>query len=250
MKTLLLQKIKIYFENSHNIEKILHWIFILTLISIFIPINLSSNLNTHESIYTVSWIFYFFIPIPLFCLWVGIRYKRKGYKCKKNITLGIIYTILFIIYGSFCFWVVDFLQDDYTLVLKLEEKIKFDFPSQGNIKTDSLYNIKENDMTWKSKSLVYYSEEDTKILEENIKNSSLWIKKLNSFQKILEAPIVQHHQNHKEYYMIYIEELESYNEIPDESGTYTIDYLLYDATWKNVYIYKYTYDFIKNEDER
>lgn len=47
------------------------------------------------------WLFFVPVPIPLSSLILGIIYKRKGYKATKNIVVGIIFTTLLSIYGSF-----------------------------------------------------------------------------------------------------------------------------------------------------
>lgn len=239
-----IRTIKSYFYNPFYINKILHCIFILTLISVFFPLIIWGSLEVGEifSGMTHSWVFFLFLPIPLFCLWIGIKYKKAGYKCKKNIVLGIFYSLLFITLGSNSFIYEDFFSKDYAIVLEVEKKIKFDLPNQGKINTEFLMDEKE-ERTGESRSYVSYSKEEIKRLEERILNSELWIKKLNSFQSMMEPSFVVHYGNHEEYYMFYIEELDCYNEIPEKSGIYTIDYLVYDATAKGLYIYQYAYDF-------
>ena len=47
------------------------------------------------------WKFFLIIPIPLSSLILGIIFTTKGYKCKKNIIVGIIMIVILSIFGTF-----------------------------------------------------------------------------------------------------------------------------------------------------
>lgn len=49
------------------------------------------------------WILYLFTPIPLASVAFGYILRKKGLKWKKNVVIGIIFTMLLILYGSFTF---------------------------------------------------------------------------------------------------------------------------------------------------
>ena len=49
------------------------------------------------------WVFFLFLPVPIASIVFGFYLKKKGYKYKKNVVVGIIMAALLCIYGSFNF---------------------------------------------------------------------------------------------------------------------------------------------------
>ena len=49
------------------------------------------------------WVFFLFLPIPMASVGFGFYLKKKGYRYKKNVIVGIIMGALLCIYGSFVF---------------------------------------------------------------------------------------------------------------------------------------------------
>ena len=90
------------------IDKRLITLFVLSLVSIrvvFLLISFVVSISSFSSFpytyFNYMWICLLFIPIPLISMLLGIKYKKRKHRCKKNIIAGLIVTILFATLGSF-----------------------------------------------------------------------------------------------------------------------------------------------------
>ena len=66
-------------------------------------------------------------------------YKRKGYKCKRNIIGGVIISFVLLIYGSFTFAFASETSHDESYLQKIEQQVNFEFPEAQYISIDYGY---------------------------------------------------------------------------------------------------------------
>lgn len=79
-------------------------LFTTSLLSLFLALYWVMALSNANNLFIENmWIFFLMIPIPLASAIFGFIMKFKGYKYKKNVIIGIIMTIIMLIYGSFTF---------------------------------------------------------------------------------------------------------------------------------------------------
>lgn len=78
-------------------------LFTASLCTLLVGIPFIATLSSAESYIPNMWILYLLTPIPIASIVFGGVLKKKEYKYKKNIIVGIIMTILLCIYGSFAF---------------------------------------------------------------------------------------------------------------------------------------------------
>lgn len=72
-------------------------------ISFALALSVSMSSENDSAVLNNMWVFFLFLPIPISSVIVGFILKSKGYKYKKNIIIGFIFTFLLCIYGSFSF---------------------------------------------------------------------------------------------------------------------------------------------------
>ncbi len=91
------------------------------------------------------WMFLLFIPVPIYCIVIGVKYKKQGYKCLKNIVVGLIITIIFLIYGFGSFALKDQISHDPYNFHQVEKVVGMNFPDEGKISVAIRYeeNVKK-----------------------------------------------------------------------------------------------------------
>ena len=91
-------------KQQNFISKLLLVIFIATIFSIYgalITIGLSAQNIPNHLVVKKLWIFWLWLPIPILSIILGLKYKKYEIKCSRNITAGIIISILLFILGLF-----------------------------------------------------------------------------------------------------------------------------------------------------
>ena len=133
--------------SNKKINSILIIFFVLSIASIFMALGIvaifvnTSLLPTFPlSMVEYMWMFYLFIPIPLASIVLGVVFKRKGYKCKKNIIVGCIMTPLLFLYG--CFWIKFYpsITHDTSYIVSLSNTISITIPSDSYVSIVTDYN--------------------------------------------------------------------------------------------------------------
>ena len=149
----------------------------------------------------------------------------------------------YIIYACFTFMYFankDRLLDDYTYLTKLEEKINFDFPNQGKILTDKIHLITNDNYKMIAISTVdFENKKEMETFEQSIKQSNIWTNSKSSYLQIIKPTFYTSTYDINDYYLIYIDTLNTINTIPTPSGTYKAYYLNYDYLEKKLFIYEY-----------
>lgn len=93
--------------------------------------------------------------------------------------------------------------------------------------------------------IIFENKDEIKDLENRIKNSTLWF---NDNVTLLEeiAPISYINLSNKNnYYLIYIDDLKTFNTLPSESGVYKMFCFVYNMKKNDLDIYEYYLSFNK-----
>lgn len=233
--------------NDNQFKKIfLLLLFWLSIASLFIGSELAIFLSKVTNDLTeckYMWVLLLFLPIPIFSITLGIKYKKVGYHCKKNIIGGTIIIILLCIYSYFTVFYFahkDYLFDDYSYLNKLEEKIQFDFPNKGKIFTSKLGKIQMPSYQIIATSTVEFdNQEEIEDLEKRIQYSNIWTNNNTTILQSTEPTIYITENNQNIYYLIYIEDLNTFNQIPNQTGKYRTFCFIYDLDKNILNIYEY-----------
>lgn len=192
-----------------------------------------------------GFIFLIFSFIPIMSLVLGVYYRKKGYLCKKNIVGGAIMSLIMLMAtfsAFFSYYVVkDKYSDDYSYLDNLESIINFEFPDNGDILVDTSFNFNIDDYNILSHTTVTFNnEEEISMFNNSISNSNNWVTKNSSYLKMLEPTFFV---SESDYYMVYINDLNLYNTVPTNSGTYHMYYLEYKEAESKLNIYEYYLNF-------
>lgn len=214
-------------------------LFIFTLLTLYIALALVSvkTNNSNSAMTENMWRFFLVLPIPLASLILGIIYKRKGFKTTKNIVAGIIFTLLLSIYGSFTFIFSGMYSHDYSYVNRIETEIGLDLPDSGIVTTQRWSSGVEQEtqtdiVEYLFKSdITFTNEAEIQKFNTEIGESSLWLASVST-PLMGEIPAMFSYLTLSDQYdcfMIYNADLDTYNSIPEKSGTYRFAYIAYDS---------------------
>ena len=159
-------------------------------------------------------------------------------KCTKNIVTGIIAIFILLILSSFPLL---FPGQDYNLIDSYRDIIDVKLPNNGDLNVLNFEKSPDNDKINYTFINVYYSKNETNILEGNIKKSEKWIKykNLTPKQKVLIPSICE--INSSSYFLFYNKTINEYNKLPDNIGIYEMYVVKYDTLMKNLEIHKFKY---------
>lgn len=252
-------------EKCAKMRKFLIFLFILTIVSIWIailiPLGLADMNMPHYvmeyfpdvkvSAYNFSvsvpyapvldylWGAWLLFPIPLLSMILGIKYYRKGLKCKKNIVAGIIVMILLLLMGIMTY--INPVEQEYKNAFEHQEVLGVKLPKEGR-----LFKIKLNQT--KNPQLIYMlwkNKDEANSFYKEIKENKNWIPLSKVDPNVSTSLISKCTSQKKEcYYSIYIEETKKYNKLPDKNGLYNIHSMLYDPEISSLKMEQFT-DFIR-----
>jgi len=235
-------------KNAGVIRLILLVLFIVSFFTVHFAMMLSAAISDDGAFSSVknSWLFYLMLPIPLTSLVIGIIYKRKGFKSTKNIVVGIIFTILLLIYGSFSFFFNNVSSDDYSYVTNIETEISFDLPNEGKISTMNWTSGTQTSVIADIMSdVAFTNEEEISKFNIEISESDLWV---TSMKTTLTSLLPLTYSSYPtsdlyDYFMIYNIDLKIYNVLPKHSGTYRYVFIAYNSSKGTMKIGEYSLDF-------
>lgn len=206
------------------------------------------NINNATGVDAFSYTYGAFlgIIIPLLSLILGIIYHGKGIKCVKNIVIGIIMSGFILLISSISLISDTFnFQKDYSEINVYKDIIGIELPKEAkytSIKWDQSYLKNHISSTAKFKD-----KDESEIFYSNIKNSNNWIM-MDNVSTILNNFIPDSmicYSKNKCYYSVYIDELGSYNTIPNETGDYHVKALMYDPDINTLKIEDFEYSYKK-----
>lgn len=245
----IFQKLKIKIRNRVSQTKfkknMLIILFILTILSLYLALGTISFVAEKNGRldYEYMWICLLFLPISISSIILGIKYRRKGYLCKKNIVGGIIITILLLMYGILPFGSID---NDYSYVDKLEKIINFELPNTGTISLEDYSDvIISPSFELISKGYITFTDEkEIKIFEESISLSTIWKNKNTSYMQMQEPNSIIVQLSGKIYYLLFNKDENTYNTVPTKEGKYEMYFIMYDMDENKMYTLNYKYKFI------
>ena len=102
-------------------------LFVLSICTIWGALIGVATLNGINQAMTENmWVFFVFLPIPIASIVFGFYLKKKGYKYKKNVIVGIIMATLLFIYGSFTFIFSNLYSHSDEPILNAEQVLNID----------------------------------------------------------------------------------------------------------------------------
>lgn len=238
------------------VKRVLLFLFIVTLISLWgAMFTMQFALDiTHAhgfDFVKMTWVFWLWLPIPILSIIFGIKYKRAGFKCTKNIVAGVIMGFLLAVYGAF--WMIPTFSEDYNQNISQDYHILdsyklilgVELPDNGDLTRQYYGEYFEPDKTEYAQISVYYDQEDTSRLEAEIIHNENWISgaEMKSNLKVYMPSMMIHAYDENDYLSFYNKTLGTYNTLPEKAGNYEVYAMRYDVEEKYLEIceFKYTY---------
>lgn len=185
------------------------------------------------------WGAWLILPIPLLSIVLGIKYYRKGLKCKKNIVVGVVVMILLLIMGFMTY--INPVEQEYKNTFEHQEILGVKLPKEGRLFKLKLNQAKNPELIY----MLWKNKEEVKSFYKEIKENKNWIP-LSKVDPNVSTSLISKCTSQKEecYYSIYIEETKEYNKIPAKNGLYNIHSMLYDPEISSLKMEQFT-DFIR-----
>jgi len=221
-------------------------LFVITILSLYAAILTFALVafSTDSNVFNFTknaWVIWLWLPIAILSIVLGIKYKKAGFKCTKNIVAGFIVAFLLLAYGSFYFFPTH--EEDYNKIYEYQDIIGIELPNNGSLKIQEFGTYFEEDKTENIIINAYYKDDAVTNFEKEIENNNNWILS-NDMKSILKIYIpfnVILYQN--SYVSIYNKTNNEYNKIPTKSGSYEIYTMIYDMKNNKLEIYKYNYSY-------
>ena len=188
---------------------------------------------------------FLFLPIPIASIVFGFYLKKKGYKYKKNVIVGVIMAVLLCIYGSFAFVFSDIYSHSDEPILKAEQMMNIDIPQHTHINTQDWTKGTQSERRGYIYSIsdIYFEDTIVEQFEKNISNDANWISNIpNDMVGITSyfCDVVM-----SDYYIIYNKDTGEFNKLPSSSGTYVFMNILYDAERNTMKLIEYQIEYTK-----
>lgn len=209
---------------NKRIKRISIWLVVLSVVTIFGALfsmsgSVYKSIDSVEGLYYMAknlWHFYLFLPITITSIIFGLYYRKKGYRVRKNIIVGIIFSFLLIVYGSMGFSVSPSFSTDIKYLEELEAEINFDFPADVTIIThfgDNGEPRSYDDYYREYESVVrFHDESNFSSLIEKIAADDRWLDTLPGDLIAFIPDIYYFETKYYDYYMIYCFENNEFNE--------------------------------------
>ena len=188
---------------------------------------------------------YLFIPIPLISLAFGIYATKKGYRCIKNIVIGIIISVMLFLFGSIPFMFGNFLSETPDLYVKAEELTGIDLPDYTSITTTN-WTISQQTT---AQGYIFTSTDiriknlDSESFRSRISRDDRWLETVPTSLTGIASTICL--SRHHDYVLIYNIDTGEYNTLPDENGTYRFMNIIFNNKSNSITIVDYEIEYIK-----
>jgi len=229
-----------------KIRRFLMILFILTLLSVHIGVFLWGVIMQYLDIPPLLfneylWIMYFCLPVPITSIILGFIYKGKGFKCTKNIVAGFIMASFIMMIGLFSFIPMydEKYEENYEEIYTYEEMFGINLPE----------NIKYNKISWDTSYLKEHtshrifltSDEDVENVSKQISNIYLKQDEISTHLKAIMPTDIFPLEPNDSYYLVYIKDLDKYNECPTKTGNYHIYTIMFTKDTGYIQIDNYIY---------
>ena len=231
-------------KNKLKIISIL--LFVLSICTIWgalIGVAILSGIN--QAMTENMWIFFLFLPVPIASIVFGFYLKKKGYKYKKNVIVGIIMAALLCIYGSFTFIFSDIYSHGDEPIVNTEQMLNIDIPTHSRINTQDWTKGTQSVPRGYiySTSDIYFDDTAVGQFEKNISNDAKWISDIPNDMVGITSYFCDIQTS--DYYIIYNKDTGEFNKLPSSSGTYVFINILYNAESNTMKLVEYQIEYTK-----
>ena len=221
-------------------------LFVLSICTIWgalIGVSILSGIN--QAMTENMWIFFLFLPVPIASIVFGFYLKKKGYKYKKNVIVGIIMSALLCIYGSFTFIFSDIYSHGDEPIVNTEQMLNIDIPTHSRINTQDWTKGTQSVPRGYiySTSDIYFDDTAVGQFEKNISNDAKWISDIPNDMVGITSYFCDIQTS--DYYIIYNKNTGEFNKLPSASGTYVFINVLYNAESNTMKLVEYQIEYTK-----
>ena len=225
---------RFFVELNPKIDMMLKAMFALSILSIFFAlfaIAAATGDSTTEALSLENmWIMYTFIPIPAVSAILGIVFRRKNYRCTKNIVAGVIVTFILSIFGSFPQLMTQTITSDYSYVTDLSDETGIYLPEEGSVVV--YYDYPADGEVYAS---IKMSDDAEKVFMQTIMTNSYWKNSTNFIPSNLMPDLAFVETKDYDYFIVYNKRTKSYNKF--SAGTTVL--LAYDEETNTIKVYEY-----------
>lgn len=216
-------------------------VFVIAILSFFVAQAISTeHFAVDDSGRAFLWYFWF-LPVPVASIVFGVVLWKNGLKYKKNIIAGIIVALLMGMSGSEYFlWSSTNDSSDATLEY-VEETLSMDFPEQSHSRTQDFtsYDVHTIDRL----SSITFDEAENAQMKDMVEADDRWIRVIPT--DLYGIHPVGSVMDGYDYYLIYNVDLKTFNQLPDEAGTYHYISIAYSVDRRNMEIEEYQMEYIE-----
>ena len=221
-------------------------LFVLSIFTIFgalIGVSILSGIN--QAMAENMWVFFSFLPVPVSSIVFGFYLKKKGYKYKKNVIVGVIMAALLSIYGSFTFVFSDIYSHSDEPIINAEQILNIDIPEHSRINTQDWTKGTQSVPRGYiySTSDIYFEDTAVEEFEGNLPSDSKWITDIPTEMLGITSSFCD--VKTSDYYIIYNKNTNEFNKLPSESGTYVFINVLYNAESNTMKLVEYQIEYTK-----
>lgn len=233
-------------EKVKKIQFILNVVFILTIISVWLGIKTMIIFLDIKNIpsplfFEYSWLMLFWIPVPILSITLGIIYNKQVNSYIKNIVAGILSSLLLILFGSFS--VIFNFDIDYNNIYSYQNILGVSIPTEGqfyriNMVSDSLEET--------ANYIRFTNSNEAEIFYIELQDNEKWIlgNDINEdLNTLIPSATLCEAKDGRCYYLIYINESNSYNKMPQDYGMYHVNVFMYDYSKYTLTINEYIYNY-------
>ena len=176
-------------DNSKQIKKIKKWKLItslFTIASIFMGLmvvslvhTLGHYANVNEAFVENLYILYFFIPFPLLSILVGMKAKKIGIRGKGCIILGVIFTFILGIYGSFALLFNASISHNKNHLLEYSNQTGIEIPYDGYFTYVDMSMGSRTEETTLYAVMTFTNETEIMEFESALSNNPIWQNGIN-----------------------------------------------------------------------
>ncbi len=192
------------------------------------------------------WVFFLFLPLPIASIVFGFYLKKRGYKYKKNVTVGFIMAALLSIYGSFTFIFADVYSHGDEPILNAEQTLNIDIPEHSRINTQDWTKGTQSVPRGYiySTSDIYFDDTAVEEFEKALSSDTKWLSDIPNDMVGITSYFCDIQTSG--YYIIYNKDTGEFNQLPSESGTYVFINVLYNAESNTMRLVEYQIEYTKN----
>ena len=215
-------------------------LFVLSLCTIFgalMGVAILSGIN--QAMTENMWVFFLFLPIPIASIVLGFYLKKKGYKYKKNVIVGVIMATVLCLYGSFTFIFADVYSHSEEPILNVEKILDIDIPKHSRINTQDWTTGTQSALRGYiySTSDIYFDDAAVEDFENNLSRDTKWISDIPTDMIGITSYFCDYQTS--DYYIIYNKDTNEFNQLPSDGGTYMFINILYNTESNTMKLVEY-----------